>query len=321
MSEDNTNGNSPGNKLTTRRGALAAFGTGAAALIGANGTASAASAEITIAVDPSQPETGKETSFTCTRAFAEYDWVIVGPSGFEQYTGRRVSTTFEEAGEYTAYLTVNQSNGESTYVSKSGQIQDQEPSDPVPTANFEFSPQDPVYNPITFDASESTTPSGEIESYDWYVRNTSRNSEPLFDDSPISSGETYEEGLSEGDKWQVGLEVTNSAGNTDRDRIEITPQENPDAPNPVVNIYPDEVTPQNPIKLDASESTTPVGTIESYDWSIRKYENENKIGELERSGEVIEENWETDVLHTFTLRVENSEGVSAQINDSFRPEE
>ncbi|WP_139210973.1 PKD domain-containing protein [Natrinema salaciae] len=276
---------------------------------------------MTIAVDPTQPVVGEAVSFICTRAFAEYEWVIVGPTGFEQYTGQTASTTFEEAGEYTAHLTIKRSDGESTYVSKSGQVLDSR--DTTPTAEIDFSPQDPVYNPIEFDASGSTTPTGEIESYDWYWRNIDANPDwDVFDGEPSLSGETVEESFSEQTTFKVGLEVTNTAGNTDRDTVEFTPQKNPDAPTPVINIYPDEITPKNPVTLDASESTTPVGSIESYDWFINKYDDSGgKTEELQRSGEVVEEHWETDVLHTVTLRVENSEGVSYQANDSFRPEE
>lgn len=321
MSERTGSSNGIESELTTRRGALAAIGTAAGALVGTGGTASAASSDdVDVLIDPEPPIAGEETTFTSTIRFQDHEWVIVGPTGFQQSSESTVSVTFEEAGEYTAYLSVDLPDDESAYVTASGQVL--ESRDVDPTANIEYSPQDPVYNPITFDASGSTTPAGEIESYGWYYRNVSANPDwDVFDGSPDRSGETLEMGFSEGNTYQVGLEVTNSAGNTDRTRVEFTPEEHPDAPDPVIDIYPEEITPPNPVTLDASESTTPVGSIESYEWKISKYDDDNEhIEDLHRSGEVVEEHWEADVLHTVTLTVENTEGVSNEARDNFRPE-
>lgn len=314
-----------GTRLTSRRGTLSMVGAATGALIGASGLASANetarnSSDVQILADPEPAVAGEETTFTSTIRFQDHRWVIVGPTGFEQYSESTISVTFEEAGEYTAHLSVSLPDGETAYVKKSGRIL--ESRDVAPTANIEYTPQNPTYNPVTFDASGSTTPLGTIESYDWYYRNIDANPDrDVFDGSPSNSGETIEEGFSEGSTFKVGLEVTNSAGNTDRTTVTFTPQKHPDAPNAVLNIYPDEITPQNPVTLDASESTTPVGSIESYTWNISKYDNSgSKIEDLRRTGKVVEENWEPDVLHTVDLRVENTEGVSDSVHDSFRPE-
>ncbi|WP_143117633.1 PKD domain-containing protein [Halomicrobium zhouii] len=196
------------------------------------------------------------------------------------------------------------------------------PVETEPVANIEYSPQDPVYNPITFDASGSSVAGGEIVSYDWYLKEDEEytdNTTPLFEQNrPSATGETYEESFSN-NPWTVGLEVTDANGNTDRDSVTVSPIDA--TPNAVANVYPEEISPPNPITLDASESTTPVGSIESYEWEIRKYNyDDEKVDTLHRTGEVVEENWDTPYVYTFDLIVTNDVGEHDQYYDSFKPE-
>ncbi|WP_222919889.1 hypothetical protein [Natrinema sp. SYSU A 869] len=288
-------------------------------MIGTSGAVSAASDDASILVDPDQPVIGEETSFTSSVAFAEYEWAIVGPSGFELYTGRTVSTTFEEAGEYTAHLTINQSDGESTYVTTSGQVL--ESRDVDPTATIKFSPQDPVYNPIMFDASGSTTPAGEIESYDWYWQNVSYTpDEPVFDGSPNGSGETFEQGFSTGTTFKVGLEVTNTAGNTDQATVKFTPEENPNTPSAEVLIdgEENEYLPSNPVEFDASGSTSPNGSIVEYNWKITTVDTDETYHE---SGEVVTKQLEPEVQHRVQLTVVDEVGKEdTELGPTFWPD-
>lgn len=305
---------------TTRRGALAKFGSVAGLFVGVSGAASAQSTEeSSIPVDPEPPKVGQKTTFSTpsTGASTLY-WGIEHPNGTTSNgRGESITVTFEEPGAYavTHVIVSGRSVGEVT-----GEGTVEPAGDAKPEATIEYSPQDPAYNPITFDGSGSTVPGGTIESYEWYLRNTDRNPDmDLFDDSPNGTGETFQERLGTGYTWAVGLEVTDSNGNSARSRTTITPVDA--TPNAVANVFPDEVTPPNPVTLDASESTTPVGSIASYEWDIRKYDdNNNQIGSIQRTGEVVEDTWEADVLHTFTLTVTNEAGASDSVNGNFRPE-
>lgn len=319
MSGDDTIGDGIGNRSTTRRGALAKIGTAAGALVATSGLASASNGDdVEILIDPDPPEVGTETTFTSTVGFHDHSWVVVGPNGFEQGTGRTISVTFEEAGEYTVYLTVDFPD-DSAYVTTSGQIID--PDDVEPTAEIEYSPQDPVYNPVTFDGSGSSTPAGEIESYDWHFRNVSRNPDwGVFESGPNMSGETAEESFALGSTFEVGLEVTNSAGNTGRTTVEFTPEENPNTPyaEVLVDGSENELLPSNPVTLDASESTSPNGSIEEYNWELYNYETEETRYE---TGKVIEVTLESEVRYRATLTVIDETGKEdTESTSSFWPD-
>ncbi|MCU4800325.1 PKD domain-containing protein [Halobacteria archaeon HArc-gm2] len=409
-------GGADGIGSSTRRGALATFGTAAGVLLGTSGMASAQASGLSISVDPDPPTVGGETTFTGNAAFVdEWRWFIARPDGtMVRKTGQTVTVTFEQTGNYSAGLFAKFSDGEVKDVAKEGTIEESgdgetgdpvanitySPQDPVtnpvtfdgsgssspagddlgyhwyrkegepdseedsfvlhetgetyeatfepgttwsvklkvtdseanagtetvtftpesvePVANIDYSPKDPVYSPITFDGSGSTVPSGTIESYDWYFRNTDANPDRDTFDNPKKSGETLEFGLADGNTYEVGLEVTASSGDTARETVTLDVIDA--TPTGVITIYPDEISPTNPVTLDGSQSTTPVGNIVSYEWSVESYDSDNNlIDSYELSGETVEKNWQADVIHDVSLTVTNEAGKSHWVNDSFRP--
>ncbi|TKX35060.1 PKD domain-containing protein [Halorubrum sp. CGM5_25_10-8B] len=130
-----------------------------------------------------------------------------------------------------------------------------------PTASFDYSPSTP--NPddsITLDASESTDPDGDIDSYEW----DSNGDGDYGDYSDISDGQTSSVTFSSGGTYTVGLRVTDSQGNVSTVRRQIT-VENP-APEASFTFSPSVPNPDDTISLDASGSSDSDGEIVSYEW-------------------------------------------------------
>lgn len=113
---------------------------------------------------------------------------------------------------------------------------------------------------FTLDASNSE---GDIQSYEWYRRNWEYSQN--FLDSPSATGETFTDSYTES---PVGfkLVVTDSNGNTDEEVLNVHVQpEGSLTPNPVIDT-PDPSDERH--SFSGRFSTTPRGSIESYEWNI-----------------------------------------------------
>jgi len=85
-----------------------------------------------------------------------------------------------------------------------------------PTAEFTFSPSDPTAgDQVTFDASSSSDPDGQIASYDWDFNN---------DGNFTDTGKTQTHSYSSSDTFTVVLKVTDDVGATDETQTDIDVQ-------------------------------------------------------------------------------------------------
>ncbi len=105
----------------------------------------------------------------------------------------------------------------------------------TPIASFSYSPESPgLGEEVTFDASSSTDPDGEIVSYEW-----DWNNDGVYDESTTSLTVTHswnEEGT-----YQVGLRVTDNDGTTDSTSKEVTIKPNLlEKYAPILYLHPDE---------------------------------------------------------------------------------
>ena len=320
MRENNDDECGEQNKLiTTRRGALASIGTAMAGVAGV-GTASAQGG-VTASVDPDPPKVGEEATFTAEGDFAYTTWYLIRPDGsYESVRGLSASITFEQTGSYTAYFRGVTAEYDYEYALLEGTVEEEDEG-PVPTAVIDYSPSSPVRNPVTFDGSDSTTPEGEIESYEWYLRSgDARDDRDLFGSS-LESGVTYEEYLAPGE-WDVGLKVTNSAGNSAKTDTTVDVAKNqPEAQaefSPIVEEEEPRSTVRNPVTLDASGSSTPFGELTSYEWTLGKLDGSGtEVAELERSGETVTESFEPGYTYIVDLVVENDAGNTDDLRDGF----
>ena len=134
-----------------------------------------------------------------------------------------------------------------------------------PTARFSPDPESgeaPLV--VSFNASESTDPDGEIISYDWKV-----------DGESIEGGTTAGHTFNEAGEWNVELTVTDDEGAQDRADATIyvttSSNEEPEAristdPEPTDGIVTVEVGEE--VEFDAGDSSDPDGEIESYEWEF-----------------------------------------------------
>ncbi|WP_049922633.1 PKD domain-containing protein [Halopiger djelfimassiliensis] len=191
-------------------------------------------------------------------------------------------------------------------------------ADAEPVANIDLTPRDPVYNPITFDASGSRTPADGIERYDWYFTNRTHNpDEPLFGSEPVRSGATIEAEFPDGETFEVGLEVVDSAANTGRTTTTFTPKTDPTTPKAVIDRSPDGKFASNPITLDASGSTSPNGDIVEYNWEIHDETGATRS----ETGETIELTLDPEVRQTAQLTVVDETGATeTERGRSFWPQ-
>jgi PKD repeat protein len=171
--------------------------------------------------------------------------------GAEQ-TGRVVSHTFEEPGEYPVTLVVTDTEGASdsyqavvnVYASANNGASTQ------PTARITAPAEAPLNQPVRFDGSQSTTGNGEQLSYTW----------ELPTDEPVSSprvSETYTETGS----YTVSLTVSDGdSSDTATTQVDIV--NNP--PTAALSATPFATHPTETVTFDASGSNDPNGQSLSY---------------------------------------------------------
>ena len=97
-----------------------------------------------------------------------------------------------------------------------------------PIAGFSYTPEEPsIGDEITFDASSSFDPNGDIVNYDW-----------VFGDGDTSTGKITTHTYTQWDEYSVSLTVTDNDGKTDSITKAITMIDNTD---PIVNIISPEI--------------------------------------------------------------------------------
>ncbi|AZH26006.1 PKD domain-containing protein [Haloplanus aerogenes] len=187
-----------------------------------------------------------------------YDWEFQDLSSATVYTasGETVKRTFN-TGTYSVVLTVRDQDGLTDSHSRTLTITR------PPVAEFTVSPKSPIAGEdLTVDASESYDPDGSITSYDWEFEKAGPNQ------SEFASGETVTRTFEKG-KYEVTLSVTDEHGGTDTATKSIN-IEGGSPPTAQFDVTPDSPTTGEEITLDGSDSDDPDGTIEQYQWRVRR---------------------------------------------------
>lgn len=139
----------------------------------------------------------------------EYGWRF--DDGSAPQTGAEVTHTFRTAGEYTVELVVTDSQGNTDTTTVTVQV-DAGSSSP-PTAVADATPtsgEAPLE--VTFDASGSSDPDGDIVEYLWR----------FGDGSPPASGATVTHTFQTADEYTVELVVVDAQGNRDTDTVTVS---------------------------------------------------------------------------------------------------
>lgn len=167
------------------------------------------------------------------------------------------------------------------------------PGGNAPTASFTFSPlggHAPL--DITFDASASSDPDGEITNYNWN-----------FGDTFTGAGQTVLHRYETQGEYTVTLTVTDDSGKTDSTThtVIVDPPNQPPVAHftfaPINGLYPLNVT------FDASPSFDPDGQIVQYEWD---FDNEQT-----GSGQIVNYNFTEEGLYAVTLTVYDDDDDSA----------
>jgi PKD repeat protein len=167
--------------------------------------------------------------------------------------GQTITHRYGSGGSYTVLLRVTDDDGNIDTASQTVSVGDNE----SPVASFFFTPSNPVVNQeIQFNATDSHDPDGTIEEYRWEMGDGAALYGSLISHRYRRSG-TY----------TVYLRVTDNSDNIGSTikTITITENHSPTASfvyspaSPVIN---------SPVHFNASESTDPDGTIETYQWDF-----------------------------------------------------
>jgi|GEM_PF-3108252 len=131
-------------------------------------------------IHPQSPDVGEEVTFTLPYDTDPEDnivwreWTIEG----KQFLGYETQYTFERAGKYEITLLVRDSRDETDTTTQTLYV-----GNMAPDATITYSPRENVTTgtTITFDATESADPDGQIATYEWTFPNDTTKTGPTVD--------------------------------------------------------------------------------------------------------------------------------------------
>ena len=259
--------------------------------------------EAAFSISNSQPLPEEEVSFDASESSApageieSYEWSYEVSDDYsdETYTGESFSHLYAENGQYEVTLEVTDNGGGTDSTTKTVDVGGEDP-----TASFTVSPSEPLPDEtIQFDASGSSAPAGEIESYEWSYEVSDDYSDQTF------TGDSFSYTYLENGDYDVTLEVEDNGGATDSVTKTISVGGEP--PNPVISATPSNPKPQEEVIFDATESTAPVGDIESYEW---EYEVSDDYSDQTVTGTSFSHTYQENGEYDVTLQVEDNGGAT-----------
>jgi|GEM_PF-2405377 len=225
-----------------------------------------------------------------------YGW---SASDGQTATGKIVTLTFNNIGEYTVTLEVTDDDGTTAQVQK--MITVQELPNELPTAAasiIQTSGKDQLFT-VALDGSASTDTDGEIVSYTW-----------LASDGQIAMGQNAELTFNEAGEYTIALDVTDNDEATVQVQKVISVQEiSNELPTAALAITPETGEAPLTIALDGSTSTDTDGTIASYKWTASNGQTAN--------GQTAELTFSEAGDYTITLEVTDNEGATAQVQKAI----
>ncbi|GEM_PF-2983698 len=209
---------------------------------------------------PSEPLPDEDVTFDASNStegdteIVDYEWYIPDGDANTHRSGESITDSFSSHGEFDVELEVTDENGNTDSITQTISVGGENP-----TAAFNISPTEP--NPdeeITFDATESSAPDGDIVEYDWYIPDGEARTHP--------SGETIVDSFSDHGAFDVELEITDNGGKTDS--VTKTVTVGGEGPTAEFSTSPTEPDPNEEITFDATESSAPDSDIVEYNWYI-----------------------------------------------------
>ena len=245
---------------------------------------------------PERPVAGYPVTFNASLSTPEggeivnYTWDF-GDENVTTVTSPVINHVYTTPGNYTVTLNVTDSEGLWDTESKSITVRGN------PVAKFTYSPERPIMNePVTFNASLSTSDGGTIVSYFWN-----------YGDGTNGTGMIVEHTYTTTGNYTVTLTITDSEELTGTAQATFTVRGYPVATftySPALPLVGEVVT------FNASLSTPDGANIVSYDWDF----GDQTTG----TGMIVNHTYTTFGNHTVTLTVTDSEDLSDTCSKPIR---
>lgn len=253
-----------------------------------------------ISVSPSTPTTGDTVTFDASESsdpdgsIQSVRWDLDG-DGTDEASGMTVDHAYDEAGEYEVSVTVADGDGETDTARTAVTVE----AGSKPDVAFEFSPSDPRANEeVTFDASASSDPDGQIDVYEWDF-----DGDGTVDAHGQTVAYTYEESGS----YTVALTVVDDDGNEAFTTGTVSVGEST-APEPSFSVSPDGPSAGEEVTFDASASSDLDGSIAMYEWDLTGDEA------VDATGETVTHTFEEPGEYTVTLVLTDDGGATASVS-------
>ena len=255
-------------------------------------------------ITPEEPVPGEEVMIDASESVApsgeivEYDWSYEVPTtSWDQSTsGVEFSNEWGGYGEFDITLTVTDNGGKSDSATKTIDV-----GGDGPTANFDLSSSTlPPNQEVVFDASDSETTAGSIETYEWEYETIGGN--------VSASGESLSHSFGDYGEFSITLTVTGEYGRSDSisEQISITGE----GPTADFESSPSDPELNERIVFDGSVSTEPDLTIEEYQWYIN--------GEPQGTESELDVVFDEAGVYNVELEVENTGGKADRVSESLR---
>ena len=211
-------------------------------------------ADVTATPDPAQ--TNEQITFDAggssdsDGSIDSYEWDFDG-DGTPDATGETTSKSYGSSGEYDVTLTVTDDDDSTDSTTYTVTVENRPPD-----ATYTYTPEQPdVGETVEFNATDSSDPDGSIASYEWDFDGDGRAD---------ATGETTSKSWSTTGTRTVTLTLTDDEGATDSYSTPVTVGTQPPTATFTATTNGDD----QPVEFDASDSSDPDGTVDSYDWEF-----------------------------------------------------
>lgn len=244
-------------------------------------------------ISPTSPVPGQPVGFDASASndpggtIKTYKWAFGDGSST---TGRTPAHTYTAPGAYTATLTVTDDDG------NAGEASYEILVDAPPVASFATSSAPTATQQVTFDASSSSDPDDGIAHYRWE-----------FGDGSTETGQKPTHTYARAGNYPVTLVVVDESGKADEVTQPISVASAP--PTASFSIATPTPTASEPVEFDASASSDPDGTIESYGWDFGDGSQSN--------GPSPSHSYAQSGTYEVTLVVTDDEGAKAEAAQSI----
>ena len=162
-----------------------------------------------------------------------------------------------------------------------------------PMAAFTASPSSVAPDDtVTFEASGSSDSDGSIESYEW-----------AFGDGSSATGQSVDHSYDSAGEYDVTLTVTDDDGATATNTQTITVEDEEEPPTASFTASSTSVAPGDAVTFDASASSDPDGSIESYEWTFGDGSS--------ATGQSVDHSYDSAGEYDVTLTVTDDDGAPA----------